>query len=181
VGGKGEGKKKGGGIRCWRRRWGGMYRGSGNWTEVGSSEGCGIGHNHLKVQHARKASSSQYPTGMDINWNTQQKGERTCREHIQTLGTDPGWGMGSQNHFKHTNQELLLSKGNAKTKTGARMEEKVIQRLPHLGIHLICRHQTQTHMLKHLLTGAWCICPLWGSARVWSVQSKGHSQTLDWV
>jgi hypothetical protein len=38
---------------------------------------------------------------------------------------------------------LLLFKGNAETKSGIETEAKTIQRLPHLGIHPICRHQTQ--------------------------------------
>jgi hypothetical protein len=42
------------------------------------------------------------------------------------------------------NPELFLSEGNAETKSGTETEGKAIQRLPHLGIHPICRHQTQT-------------------------------------
>jgi hypothetical protein len=34
--------------------------------------------------------------------------------------------------------------GVTETKFGAETEEKTIQRLPHLGIHLIYNHQTQT-------------------------------------
>jgi len=37
--------------------------------------------------------------------------------------------------------------GNAATKGRAGTEEKVIQRLPHLGIHPICCHQTQSLLL----------------------------------
>jgi hypothetical protein len=47
-------------------------------------------------------------------------------------------------HLKNINPELLLSKGNAGIKTGADTEGKAIERLPHLGIHPIYRHQTQT-------------------------------------
>jgi hypothetical protein len=36
---------------------------------------------------------------------------------------------------KKKKPELLLCKGNTRTKTGAETEGKVIQRLPHLGIH----------------------------------------------
>jgi hypothetical protein len=46
---------------------------------------------------------------------------------------------------------VLLKKGNnillgenMETKCGAETEEKAIQRLPHLGIHPIYSHQTQT-------------------------------------
>jgi hypothetical protein len=42
---------------------------------------------------------------------------------------------------------LLLSKGNAWAKNGAETEGKATQRLPHLGIHFICRNQTQTLLL----------------------------------
>ena len=35
-------------------------------------------------------------------------------------------------------------KGVTETKFGAETEGKTIQRLPHLGIHLIYNHQTQT-------------------------------------
>jgi len=55
--------------------------------------------------------------------------------------------MGTPTHLKNINPEFLLSKGNAGTKSGAETEGKVIQRLPHLGIHPICRHQTQTQLL----------------------------------
>jgi hypothetical protein len=48
-------------------------------------------------------------------------------------------------HPQNFNLELLLSKGNTGTKSGAETEGKVIQRLPHLGIHPTCRHQTQRH------------------------------------
>jgi hypothetical protein len=38
----------------------------------------------------------------------------------------------------------ILKGGNMETKCGAKSEEKAIQRLPHLGIHPIYSHQTQT-------------------------------------
>jgi hypothetical protein len=38
----------------------------------------------------------------------------------------------------------ILLGGNLETKCGAEIEGKAIQRLPHLGLHLIYRHQTQT-------------------------------------
>jgi hypothetical protein len=50
-------------------------------------------------------------------------------------------------HLKNINPEILLSKGNAGTKNGAETEGKANQRLPHLGINPICRHQTQTLLL----------------------------------
>jgi hypothetical protein len=38
----------------------------------------------------------------------------------------------------------ILMEGVTETKFGAEMERKTIQRLPHLGIHPIYNHQTQT-------------------------------------
>jgi hypothetical protein len=38
----------------------------------------------------------------------------------------------------------ILKGGNNETKYGAETEGMAIQRLPHLGIHPIYRHQTQT-------------------------------------
>jgi len=40
-----------------------------------------------------------------------------------------------------------IHKGNVATKFGAKTEGEDIQRLPHLGIHLIYSHQTQTLLL----------------------------------
>jgi hypothetical protein len=37
----------------------------------------------------------------------------------------------------------ILTGGNIETKCGAETEGKAIQRLPHLGIHPICSHQTR--------------------------------------
>ena len=41
----------------------------------------------------------------------------------------------------------ILTGGNRETKCGAETEGKAIQRLSHLWIHSICRHQTQTILL----------------------------------
>jgi hypothetical protein len=38
----------------------------------------------------------------------------------------------------------ILTEGNMETKCGAETEGKAIQRLPHLGIHPVYSHQTQT-------------------------------------
>jgi hypothetical protein len=40
--------------------------------------------------------------------------------------------------------EQSIHVGNTETECGAEMEGKAIQRLPHLGIYPIYRHQTQT-------------------------------------
>jgi hypothetical protein len=62
--------------------------------------------------------------------------------------------MGPLTHLKIFDPEMFLSKGSAGTKKKKKKkkketetEEKAIQRLPHLGIHSICKHQTQTLLL----------------------------------
>jgi hypothetical protein len=44
-------------------------------------------------------------------------------------------------HLKILNPEMFLSKGKTGTKSGTETEGNAIQRLPHLGILPICRHQ----------------------------------------
>jgi hypothetical protein len=44
--------------------------------------------------------------------------------------------------FRRVNK--ILTGGNMEAKCGAETEGKAIQRLPHLGIHPIYSHQTQT-------------------------------------
>jgi hypothetical protein len=75
--------------------------------------------------------------------------------------------MGPPTYFKNIDPEFLLSRRNIGTKSRAETERKAIQRLFHIGIHLICRHQTQTiaDIKKHWLTGTWYIFPLRDSAR----------------
>jgi hypothetical protein len=54
-------------------------------------------------------------------------------------------------------RKKILTGGNTETKCGAENKEKAIQRLAHLRIHPLYRHQTQTLKLdakKCLLTGA---------------------------
>ena len=64
----------------------------------------------------------------------------------------PGGAMGSPTLLKNISTELFLYKGNAETKSEAETEGKVIQKLPHLGIHPICRYQTQTLLLMQRST-----------------------------
>jgi hypothetical protein len=57
-------------------------------------------------------------------------------------------------------------------KNGAEIKRKDIQRLPNLGIHPICRHQTPTLLLIPRST-YWQkpgIAVPWGSARAWQIQ-----------
>jgi len=44
-------------------------------------------------------------------------------------------------------ENKILTGENTGTKSGAGTEGKVIQRLPHLGIHPICSYQTQSLLL----------------------------------
>lgn len=69
---------------------------------------------------------------------------QTIRDHIQSLGKASSWRLGPPTHLQIPNPEWLLSKGKKGTKYGAETEGKTIQRLPHLGIHPLYRHQTQT-------------------------------------
>jgi hypothetical protein len=55
--------------------------------------------------------------------------------------------MGPPTHLKNNTPEFLLLKGNAGTKNEAESEGKAIQRLLQLGIHSICRHETQALLL----------------------------------
>jgi len=143
---------------------GGIYRGSGNWTEVCSSGVWGTWGN-------QEAPRIQWGW---ISWNTQQRGERTFRDHNQRLDVAPGWGMGLPTHLKYIKPGLLLSKGNTGTTSGAKTEVEAIQRLSHLVVHHIWSHQIQTLLLtkKCLLTEAWCSCLLKGSARAQPIQMQ---------
>ena len=67
-------------------------------------------------------------------------------DQIQRLGKAPGWGLEPLTHLQILNPERLLSKGNTGTKCGVNFEGKAIQRQPHLEIHPIYRHQTQTQL-----------------------------------
>ena len=66
----------------------------------------------------------------------------------------------------------ILTGGNMETKCGAETEEKAIQRLPHLGIHPIFGHQTET-LLQMPRRTCWkepgSAIP-WGHATVWPIQ-----------
>jgi hypothetical protein len=76
------------------------------------------------------------------------KGEIESVETISSGEAQPLLRDGATHPFeKKINPEWFLSKGNAGTKSGAETEGKAIQRLPHIGIHPICRHQTQTLLL----------------------------------
>ena len=66
-----------------------------------------------------------------------------CKRH--RLRHSP-WGSDGATHpSQNFHPELLLSKGNdAGTRSGAETEGGAVQGLPHLGIHPIYNHQTQT-------------------------------------
>ena len=63
--------------------------------------------------------------------------------------------------------------GVKETKFRAEMKGWTIQRLPHLGIHPIISHQTQTLLhsaSKILMKGPWYSCLIWGYASAWQIQ-----------
>jgi hypothetical protein len=141
--GESRGRQKGGQDQAWEKT-GENYRGSGNWTEVCSSGEWGIG----EVENPRCQGPKRFsgPNRDNISWNTQQRGERTCWDHIQWVDTVPGWEMGASTHLKNINPDSFLSKRNAGTEWN-RDWGMAIQRLPHLGIHPMCSHQNQTLLL----------------------------------
>jgi hypothetical protein len=65
-----------------------MYRGSGNWTEVGSNglRGRRVANRKSRHQESKRLLA---PSRDDISWNTQQMVESTCTNHIQRLGMAP--------------------------------------------------------------------------------------------
>jgi hypothetical protein len=85
---------------------------------------------------------------------------------------------------------ILLRRGNkipmegvTETKHGTETEGMTIQKLPHLGIHLIYNHQTEITIVdanKSLLTGAWYSCLLRGSASAWQIQ-KWMLTAIHWM
>jgi hypothetical protein len=52
--------------------------------------------------------------------------------------------MGLPTYLKIFNPILFPSIGKIRTENGIETEGKAMQRMPHLGIDPICRHQTQT-------------------------------------
>jgi hypothetical protein len=98
---------------------------------------------------------------------------------MERLDMTPGCRMGPPTLIKNFNPELLLSKGNTGTKSGgAETEGRTIQRLSHLGIHPIFRHQTQSLLL--MPRSAWYKCLLRGSARAFP-DVNARSLPLDWA
>jgi hypothetical protein len=71
------------------------------------------------------------PNRDDFSGNNQKRGEKTYKDHRESLGTAPSWGMGTPTLLKKFNPESLLSQGNTQRKSGAEPEGKSIQRLPH--------------------------------------------------
>ena len=84
-------------------------------------------------------------TGVELS-NTKKK----KKSEIEPVGTVSKVMCGPQlrdGPLQNFNPECLLSKGNVGTKNGTETKGKAIQRLSHLGIHTIYRHQTQTLLL----------------------------------
>ena len=91
--------------------------------------------------------------------------------------------MGPPTHLQNFNTELLMSKGYTGTKSGAEIEGEAIQRLPHLGIHPTCRHQTHTLLWMPRLVLAERslieLCPERLCQILTNTDVNAHSQPLD--
>ena len=90
--------------------------------------------------------------------------------------------MGPTTHLQNFNPELLLSKGRTGAKSGAETEGKVIQRLPLLGIHPTCTHQTryycgcqEVHAYRSLIQ----LCPERVSQSLTNIEANAGSQPLE--
>jgi hypothetical protein len=123
----------------------------------------------LPLENPRYQGSKIFPGPKrdDTNLNTQQRGQKTCRDHIQWIGITTGSGMGPPTHLKNFKPELSPSKGSAETKSRAETEGKAIQRLPHIRIPLICTQKSIDNTVggkTSLLTGTWNGCLLRVSA-----------------
>ena len=116
------------------------------------------------------------PNGEDISQNTQERGDRTWRDHLQYIDKAPSWGMRLLTHLKIFNPELFLSKGNAGTKSGAETEGKKghpetaqTGDPPHLQTP---NPDTIADVKMCLQTGAWYSCSLRGLANIWLRQMQ---------
>ena len=113
----------------------------------GGVQHCGVqpetGCIHQKVPDARKARVPQDPSVMTLA-EIPNKGGTEPVETISSAQARTTVEERGHPPIKIFNPEWFLSKGNAGTKNGSETEEMAIQRLPHLGIHPIFRHQPQT-------------------------------------
>ena len=109
---------------------------------------------HLKsIQHPFKiklldSSGSQGPY---LNIVNAKYTKPVSNINIQRLGKGPSCWMGPPTCLQISNPELFLTRGNTGLKN--RDWRKGHQRLPHLGIHPLYRHKTQT-----LLHMQWSAC-----------------------
>jgi hypothetical protein len=93
------------------------------------------------------------------------------------------WENGPSTHLKIVNPEMFLSKGKTGTKHGTETEGKAIQRLSYLGIHPICRHQTQT-LLRMPRRTCWQepgVAVHWEFLPAPDQYRCRYSQQLDWA
>jgi hypothetical protein len=80
-----------------------------------------------------------------------------------------------------TKNKMLIG-GDMETKCGAETEGKAIQRLPHLGIHPIYKHQTQTLLQMSRSSADRSLILLCPERFCWSLANKeadAPSQPLD--
>jgi hypothetical protein len=131
----------------------------GNWWQQPESPRC------------QESKSLLGPHGSDISWIPHKAKENLCRPYPEVRHGPRVEGWGQPPISKILIQNLFLSKGNIGTKSGIETEGKAVRRLPHLGIHPTCRHQTLLLMPKKcLLTGALHSCLLRGFARSQRIQ-----------
>ena len=97
----------------------------------------GVGLGSPRLQESERLPG---PSGDSFSLNTLQRGDRTCRDHLQWIGKDPSWGP--LMHLKIFNSEMFLSSRKTGTKQWNRDWRKGYPETSHLGIHPICRHQT---------------------------------------
>ena len=106
-------------------------------------------------------------------------GNLTIKEHTWYAFTDK-WILAQKLRILHRRGNKIPMGGVTETKFGTETEGRSIERLPHLGIHPINNHQTQTmaDANKSLLTGAWYSCLPRGSASAWQIQVDAHIHLL---
>jgi hypothetical protein len=81
-------------------------------------------------QESKKTPRTQWH---DINWNTQQRGERTCGDHIQRLGMAPIWGMKPHTLLKVLTQNCSCLKEIQGQRVEQRLDERPSRDCPIYG------------------------------------------------
>jgi hypothetical protein len=156
-----------------------MCRGSGNWTKLCNNGGWGTGGSHQRSQMPR----TQEPPRFQQGWHWLQyptKGRENLSRPYLEVRHSP-WFRDGVLQFWPISKILTQNCFCLKEIQGQRVE----QRLPHLGIHLIQSTNSETiaDAKNCLLTRAWYGYPLRGSARSWPIQMQmlTISHWTDWA